>query len=74
MQCGTSLAVTEFAPSYKRAAMMQASLAAAGFLSGTAAWWVGAHILWAAGGVSLGAVITLKLIVIAPTNNQLLDS
>ena len=73
MECGTRLAVTEFAPSYKRAAMMQATLAAVGFLSGTGAWSVGAHFLWAAGGLLLGAVILLTLIVIAPTNNQLLD-
>jgi len=43
MQCGTRLAVTEFVPSYKRAVMMQAPLAAVGFLSSTGAWWVGAH-------------------------------
>ena len=53
--------------------MMQAALAAVGFLSGIGAWWVGAHFLWAAGGLLLGAVIPLTLIVIAPTNNQLLD-
>jgi hypothetical protein len=73
MKCGTDLAVTEFAPSYKRAAMMQAPLAAVGFLSGSGAWWLGGHFLWAAGGVLLGAVLPLTLIVIAPTNKQLLD-
>jgi len=73
MQCGTHLAVTEFIPSYKRATMMQAPLAAVGFVSGTAAWLIGSHFLWAIGGVVLGAVIPLTLIVIAPTNKQLLD-
>ena len=73
MQCGTGLAVTEFGPSYKRATVMQAPLAAVGFLSGTAAWLIGAHFLWAAGGIVLGSVIPLTLIVIAPTNKQLLD-
>jgi hypothetical protein len=73
MHCGTGLAVTEFGPSYKRAAIMQAPLAAVGFLSGTAEWLGGAHFLWAIGGVLLGAVIPLTLIVIAPTNQQLLD-
>ncbi len=72
-QCGTSLAVTEFGPSYRRAARMQAPLAAVGFLSGTAAWLVGGHILWAAGGIFLGTAIPLTLIAIAPTNRQLLD-
>ena len=53
--------------------MMQAPLAAVGFLSGTAAWLIGSHFLWAIGGVVLGAVIPLTLILIAPTNKQLLD-
>ena len=35
MQCGTGLAVTEFGPSYKRATVMQAPLAAVGFLTRT---------------------------------------
>jgi hypothetical protein len=73
MQCGTRLALTEFSPSYKRATAMQAPLAAVGLLSGTAAWLIGAHFLWAVGGVLLGAVIPLTLIVIAPTNKQLPD-
>jgi uncharacterized membrane protein len=73
MQCGPSLAVTEFGPSYKRATVMQAPLAAVGFLGGTAVWLMGAHILWAAGGILLGAAIPLTLIAILPTNNQLLD-
>lgn len=33
MSCGSTLAITEFAPSYKRAAIMQAFLAAISFLS-----------------------------------------
>ncbi len=73
LQCGTSLAVTEFGPSYKRAAAMQAPLAAVGFLSGTAAWLTGASILWAAGGLLLAATVMVTLIVIFPTNKQLLD-
>jgi hypothetical protein len=39
MSCGTRLAVTEFAPSYRRATLLQASLAAVGSLSGIAACW-----------------------------------
>ena len=37
MACGTLLAATEFAPSYKRAAIMQGSLAASGFIASVAA-------------------------------------
>ena len=73
MQCGPGLALAEFGPSYKRATVMQVPLAAVGLLSGAAAWLTGAHFLWAVGGVLLGAVIPLTLIVIAPTNKQLLD-
>jgi uncharacterized membrane protein len=73
LQCGTSLAVTEFGPSYKRAAAMQAPLATIGFLSGTAAWLTGASILWAVGGLLLAVTVMVTLIVIFPTNKQLLD-
>ena len=73
MECGTELAVTEFRPSYKRAAVMQASLAASGFLSAMAAWLTGSGKSWLIGGILLGAVIPLTLIVIFPTNKKLLD-
>ena len=74
MECGTSLAVTEFAPSYRRAAVMQGVLAAVGFLTATAAWLTGSSVWWLIGGIILGAVIPFTLIVIFPTNKQLLDS
>src|SRR5262245_41033890 len=73
MQCGIDLAVSEFGPSYHRATMMQAPLAAIGLLCGTVASFVGGHALWAIGGIVLGAVIPLTLIVILPTNKKLLD-
>jgi hypothetical protein len=38
MSCGTVAAIAEWAPSYKRATVMQASLAALGFLNAFAAW------------------------------------
>ena len=73
MQCGTALALTQFAPSYKRATIMQASLAALGTLAAIAAWLQGAPTTWLIGGLLLGAVIPFTLIVILPTNNRLLD-
>jgi hypothetical protein len=73
MQCGTTLAVTEFAPSYKRAAVMQASLAAVGFVCAVLAWFLGSPLSWLIGGILLGAVIPFTLFVIFPTNKQLLD-
>jgi Domain of unknown function (DUF1772) len=53
---------------------MQATLAAVGLLSSIAAWFAGASILWVVGGIVLGAVIPFTLIVILPTNKQLLAS
>jgi hypothetical protein len=73
MLCGTRLAVTQFAPSYKRATVMQASLAVLGMLAAITAWLLGAPRLWLAGGLLLGAVVPFTLLVILPTNKRLLD-
>jgi Domain of unknown function (DUF1772) len=73
VECGTELAATEFAPSYRRATVMQVSLAAVGLLSSIAAWLAGASIVWVVGGVLLGSVIPFTLIVMLPTNKQLLN-
>src|SRR5262249_4787773 len=73
MQCGVELAATEFAPSYRRATVMQATCAAVGLLSSLAAWLAGASFWWLAAGVLLGSVIPFTLIVILPTNKRLLS-
>src|SRR5215471_19064708 len=73
MQCGVEVAATEFAPSYRRATVMQATCAAVGLLSSIAAWLAGATIWWLVAGVLLGSVIPFTLIVILPTNKRLLD-
>jgi hypothetical protein len=73
MQCGVEVAATEFSPSYRRATVMQATCAALGLLSSIAAWLAGATIWWLVGGIVLGAVIPFTLIVILPTNKQLLS-
>lgn len=63
----------EFAPSYQRATILQVSLATGGLALGlTAAWrlrdpWV------AVGAALLGASIPFTLIIVFPTNKQLLD-
>jgi uncharacterized membrane protein len=66
-------ALTEWRPSYKRAAVVQPLLAAVGFLSALAAWLMGASAWWLVGGVLLVAVIPYTLIVVFPTNDKLLD-
>ncbi len=74
LSCGTALAVTEFAPSYKRAAVMQASSAAVSFFSSLAAWLMDSGIYWLIGGIFIVMVIPFTVIVIFPTNKKLLDS
>ena len=73
MHCGVELAATEFAPSYRRATVMQATCAAVGMLSSLAAWLAGAILWWLIAGVLLGLVIPFTLIVILPTNKRLLN-
>lgn len=73
LECGTALAATEFAPSYRRATVMQASLAVVGCLAALAAWAGGRGLPVLIGGVLLGLVVPFTLIVILPTNKRLLD-
>ena len=73
MQCGVEIAATEFAPSYRRATVMQATCAAVGLLSAIAAWLAGASVWWLVAGVLLGSVIPFTLIIILPTNKRLLS-
>ncbi len=72
-QIDIAAALTEWRPSYKRAAVVQPLLAAVGFLSALAAWLMGGSVWWLVGGVLLVAVIPYTLIVALPTNNKLLD-
>jgi Domain of unknown function (DUF1772) len=74
MECGVEIAATEFPPSYRRATVMQASLAALGLVSSVAAWLAGATFWWVVAGILLGSVIPFTLLGIFPTNQQLLSS
>jgi uncharacterized membrane protein len=73
LECGTELATTVFGPSYRRATLMQASLAAVGLLAALVAWAQGRGVGVLIGGLLLGAVIPFTLVVILPTNKRLLD-
>jgi hypothetical protein len=73
LECGTVLAATEFVPSYRRATIMQALLAALGLLAALAAWVQGRGLPVLIAGVLLGLVIPFTLLVILPTNKRLLD-
>ena len=73
LRCGTALAIAEFGPSYRRGAVMQASLAALGGLAGMGDWARGHGILPLAAGLLMATVIAFTLVVILPTNKRLLD-
>ena len=73
LSCGTEIALRQFAPSYHRATLMQASLAIMGCLSGLWSAWLLRDMWIGLAAVLLGAVVPFTLIVILPTNKQLLD-
>ena len=73
MGCETKIAATVWAPSYKRATVMQASLAIVGFICGVVAWLLGDTIWWLVGAAFIGSVVPFTLIAIMPTNNRLLE-
>jgi uncharacterized membrane protein len=72
MECGTELAVKEFGPSYRRAAIMQASLAILATLAGTAAWLFGGGLPWLVGAGLIFLVVPFTLMVMMPINHQLI--
>ncbi len=73
MSLGANVALTEWAPAYHRGTIMQVPLAMIGLLAALAAWGSGSGLGWLVGGLMLGSVIPFTLIVIFPTNKQLLD-
>jgi anthrone oxygenase-like protein len=64
--------LTEWKPSYKRGAAMQAPLALVGFLLGMLAWWRVEHPGFLIGAILIIAPWPWTLIVIKPTNDALL--
>ena len=74
LETGTAPALRQWRPSYRRATVMQASLAVAGLLAAVAAWLQGRGALVLIAGLLLGSVVPFTLIVIFPTNRQLSES
>jgi len=72
MSCGVKIALAEWAPSYRRATVMQASLAVVGFIFALLAVLAGAELRYLAAGILLVAVAPVTLLVIMPTNRRLL--
>jgi len=73
LECGQALAIKEFGPSYRRAAVMQGGLAVVGLLASVVTWYQGAGVGWLVGGILLGALVPFTVVVIMPTNRRLLD-
>jgi hypothetical protein len=74
MSCGSELAVREFKPSYRRGTIMQASLALLGSFAGLVAFWDQREPLLLVASLLLVSVVPFTLLIILPTNKQLLDS
>ena len=73
LACGPAIAVKESVPSYRRAAVMQVSLAVVGGPAGGAAWLHSRNSGLLTGALLLGSVVPFTRLVIVPTNKQLLD-
>jgi uncharacterized membrane protein len=73
MTLETRAAALQWAPSYKRATLLQAPLALLSFVSGTSAWLLGGGVGWLVAALLIGAVVPFTFIVVMPTNRKLLD-
>ena len=72
LSCGTEIAATQWAPSYKRATVMQVPLAVVAALAGVMRGLQGGGAIWFWAALLIFAVIPFTAIVILPTNNKLL--
>lgn len=67
------IALAEFRPSYKRASVMQVTLAVLGVAGAVGAYFLGRGISTLVAGIVLATVVPYTLIVIMPITRQLLD-
>jgi hypothetical protein len=72
MSLDTRTAAAQWAPSYRRATLMQAPLAILGFIAGCTAWLLGGGAAWIIAAILIGVVVPFTLIVVKPTNDKLL--
>ncbi len=72
LACGTEVAARQFAPSYARGAVMQASLAILGLAAGVCAWYVSRDLWVLIGSLLLGSLVPYTLIVMLPLNKLIL--
>src|SRR5262245_51080305 len=72
LQLDEGALLTEWKPSYKHGAAMQAPLALIGAVLGFAAWWQADDWRWLAGAIVIVANWPYTLLVIKPVNDRLL--
>lgn len=74
LACSTNVAATQFVPSYRRAAIMQASLATIGSISSTVAFWGGDRDpKWIVAAALMFGILPYTLLIMMPINKRLLD-
>jgi hypothetical protein len=71
METGSDFAVRFFAPMYRRAAIMHASLAVAGAVFASLAYFLGAGRVWLLSAVLIASVVPFTLLVIRPVNEEI---
>ena len=72
LSCGTEIAARQWAPSYKRATVMQVSLAVLSTIAAVVRGAAGGGTLWFVGAALIFAVIPFTALAILSTNNRLL--
>ena len=73
VSCGISIALSQWRPSYRRASVMQASLAVIGTALAIVAWHGSNAQQWLYGALCLGANIPYTLVIMLPVNSRLSD-
>jgi len=71
LETGTEFAVRFFIPMYRRAAVMQASLAIVGTISSIAAYLLAASRAWLLSAVLIAGVVPYTLLIVEPINQDI---
>src|SRR5215510_4720642 len=69
----TKSAALQWAPSYKRATLLQVPLAIVSLLSGVTVWLMGGSVWWFVAALFAGAVVPYTFIFVMPTNHKILQ-
>ena len=71
LETGSDFAVRFFAPMYRRASLLQASLAIGGTAASLIAYLLGAGRLWILGAILIVSVVPFTLLIVEPLNEQI---